>query len=411
MKIFLESIVMAFDAVRANKLRSGLTLLSIAIGIFAIIGAGTAVTSLNNSVNGELASLGQNTFQIRRRPSIIMSNREWQKYRNRKPIDFAQAREFKRLMAESAEAISVNDNENQLIVKANNLSTDPTVTVEGIDEAYFVCNNVIIDEGREFTAEDINLNRNVIIIGRDVAERLFPFGSPLGQQVSVKGHRFTVIGLQKKRGSVLGSSLDDVVYVPLSIYQKYFAEFISLTIYVKAPSKEALNFATDEAIGSMRTLRNVKPGDDNNFEIETNESLATSFAGFTSYLTMFGFASGAIALIAAGVGIMNIMLVSVKERTREIGVRKAIGAKRWNIMSQFVIEAITLCQIGGVFGIILGLIGGLALGSALGFSSAAVPTEWVIGSVAICTFLGILFGSYPAWKAASLDPIEALRYE
>lgn len=401
---------MAFDAVRANKLRSGLTLLSIAIGIFAIIGAGTAVTSLNNSVNGELASLGQNTFQIRRRPSIIMSNREWQKYRSRKPIDFAMARDFKRQM-ESAEAISINDSENNLIVKANNLSTDPTVNVEGIDEGYFVCNNVTIDEGREFTAEDISLNRNVIIIGRDVAERLFPFGSPLGQQVTVKGHRFTVIGLQKKRGSILGDSLDDLVYVPISIYQKYFAEFVSLTIYVKSANKEALGFTTDEAIGVMRTLRNVKPGDENNFEIETNESLATSFAGFTSYLTMFGFASGAIALIAAGVGIMNIMLVSVKERTREIGVRKAIGAKRWNIMSQFVIEAITLCQIGGVFGIILGLIGGFALGSALGFSSASVPTEWVIGSVVICTLLGILFGSYPAWKAASLDPIEALRYE
>ena len=410
MKIFIESILMALDAVRANKLRSGLTLLSIAIGIFAIIGAGTAVTSLNNSVNGELASLGQNTFQIKRRPSLIMGNREWMKYRNRKHIDFVQAREFKRQM-ESAEAVSVNDYEERFIAKANNLATDPTVKVEGIDEAYFACNNVIIDEGREFTAEDISLNRPVIIIGRDVADRLFPFGSPLGQEITVKGRRFTVVGLQKKRGAILGSSLDNVVYVPISLYQKYFAEFVSLTIFVKSPSSEALGFVTDEAIGIMRSLRNVKPGDDNNFEIETNESLANSFAGLTSYLTMFGFASGAIALIAAGVGIMNIMLVSVKERTREIGVRKAIGAKRWNIMSQFVIEAVTLCQIGGVFGIILGLMGGFALGSALGFTSAAVPTDWVIGSVLICTFLGIAFGSYPAWKAASLDPIEALRYE
>ena len=410
MKIFIESIIMAFDAVRANKLRSGLTLLSIAIGIFAIIGAGTAVTSLNNSVNGELASLGQNTFQIRHRPSIVTSNRESMRYRSRQPIDFAQAKDFKRQM-ESAESVSVYDNESRLIVKANNLSTDPTVSVEGIDEGYFICNNVVIDEGREFTAEDINLNRPVIILGRDVAERLFPAISPLGQQVSVKGHRFTVIGLQKKRGSILGSSLDDLVYVPITMYQKYFAEYITLTIFVKSPSKEALSFVTDEAIGIMRTIRNVKPGDDNNFEIETNESLAASFSGLTDYLTIFGFASGAIALIAAGVGIMNIMLVSVKERTREIGVRKAIGAKRWNIMSQFVIEAITLCQIGGVFGILLGLMGGLALGSALGFQQASVPTTWVIGSVVICTFLGILFGSYPAWKAASLDPIEALRYE
>ncbi|TAE34219.1 MAG: FtsX-like permease family protein [Candidatus Kapaibacterium sp.] len=411
MKQIIESIIMAFDAVRANKLRSGLTLLSIAIGIFAIIGAGTAVTSLNNSVNGELASLGQNTFQIKRRPSIIMSNREWMKYRNRKHITFATGREFKRMMGESAEAISLYDFEDNLTVKANNLATDPTVQVDGIDESYMICNNVSVDEGREFTENDINLNRPVAIIGVDVAERLFPTSSPIGQEISIKGHRFTVIGMQKKRGSILGSSLDNNVYIPLPLYIKFFAEFVSVTIFVKSPSQEAYPFVLDETIGTMRTLRNVKPGEDNNFEIETNESLANSFAGFTEYLTMFGFASGAIALIAAGVGIMNIMLVSVKERTREIGVRKAIGAKRWNIMSQFVIEAVTLCQIGGVFGIILGYLGGLALSAAAGFTSAAVPTTWVIGSVGICTLLGVLFGSYPAWKAASLDPIEALRYE
>ncbi|MCS6807656.1 MAG: ABC transporter permease [Bacteroidota bacterium] len=410
MRVLIESIVMALDAVRANKLRSGLTLLSIAIGIFAIIGAGTAVTSLNTSVNGELASLGQNTFQIRRRPSIVLGSRDWIRYRNRKPIDFVQAREFKRRM-ESAEAVSVNDSEERLIVKANNLSTDPTVTVSGIDEGYFLCTNVTVDEGRELTAEDITLNRPVVIIGRDVAERLFPFSSPIGQQITIKGHRFTVIGLQKRRGAILGSSLDNIVYVPITLYQKYFAEIVSLTIYVKAPSKEALGFVIDEAIGVMRTIRNVKPGEDNNFEIETNESLAASFSSLTEYLTTFGFASGAIALIAAGVGIMNIMLVSVKERTREIGVRKAIGATRSNVMSQFVIEAVTLCQIGGIFGILLGLLGGLALSVAMGFQSVSVPLDWLVGSVVICTVLGVLFGSYPAWKAASLDPIEALRYE
>jgi putative ABC transport system permease protein len=411
MKQIIESIIMAFNAVRANKLRSGLTLLSIAIGIFAIIGAGTAVTSLNNSVNGELASLGQNTFQIRRRPSIIMSNREWMKYRNRKVIDFSQAREFKRRLGDNAEAVSMYDSENNLIVKANNLATDPTVEVEGIDESYLICNNVSVDEGREFTENDIDLNRPVAIIGVDVAERLFPTSSPIGQEISIKGHRFTVIGMQKKRGSILGESLDNNVFIPLPLYIKFFAEFISVTVFVKSPSKEAYPFVLDETIGIMRTLRNVKPGEENNFEIETNESLANSFAGFTSYLTMFGFASGAIALIAAGVGIMNIMLVSVKERTREIGVRKAIGAKRWNIMTQFVIEAVTLCQIGGICGIILGYLGGLGLSAAAGFTSAAVPTDWVIGSVGICTMLGMVFGSYPAWKAASLDPIEALRYE
>ena len=410
MKIFIESFIMAFEAVRANKLRSSLTLLSIAIGIFAIIGAGTAVTSLNNSVNGELASMGQNTFQIKRRPSIITNNREWIKVRNRKTITFTLAKEFKRNMPE-AEAVSINSFQSGLVVKADNLSTDPTVTVQGVDDAFFVCNNIEVEEGREFTEEDINLDRNIIILANDVVERLFPTSSPMEQEVTIKGHRFRVIGVQKKRGAVLGNSLDNVVYIPISIYQKYFAEFIDVTIYVKAPSQEASPFIADEAIGIMRTLRNVKPGTENDFEIETNESLANVFAGFTSYLTMFGFASGTIALIAAGVGIMNIMLVSVKERTREIGVRKAIVAKRWNIMSQFVIEAVTLCQIGGIAGILLGLLGGIILSAAAGFSSASVPMDWVVGSVVICTLLGVIFGSYPAWKAASLDPIEALRYE
>jgi putative ABC transport system permease protein len=258
----------------------------------------------------------------------------------------------------------------------------------------------------------VNLNRSVILLGRDVASRIFPFGSAIGQEVTVKGHRYLVVGLIKARGSLLGAKLDNLVIVPISLYLKFYQNEFNQTVdlYVKAGSQLELQPVIDEAIGVMRTLRNVKPGEDNNFEIETNESMTNTFASFTDYLTYFGFGCGAIALIAAGVGIMNIMLVSVKERTREIGIRKAIGATRSIIMTQFVIEAITLCQLGGIAGIILGLLGGVALSGALGLN-AAVPTTWLVGSVAICTVLGMVFGSYPAWQAASLDPIEALRYE
>jgi len=411
MKQLLESIVMALDAVRANKLRSGLTLLSIAIGIFAIMGAGTAVTSLNNTVNGELASLGQNTFQIRRRPSVIIGRNQWLKYQKRKPIDYRQASDFKSRMS-SAQAISIANDENNFTIKANGLNTDPDVTLYGVDGSYFECTNVEVDEGRQLTDEDVNLNRSVILLGRDIASRLFPFGSAIGQEVTVKGHRYLVVGLIKARGSLLGAKLDNLVVVPISLYLKFYQNEFNQTVdlYVKAGSQLELQPVIDEAIGVMRTLRNVKPGEDNNFEIETNESMTNTFASFTDYLTYFGFGCGAIALIAAGVGIMNIMLVSVKERTREIGIRKAIGATRGIIMTQFVIEAITLCQLGGIAGIILGLLGGVALSGALGLN-AAVPTTWLVGSVAICTVLGMVFGSYPAWQAASLDPIEALRYE
>lgn len=402
---------MAMDAVRSNKLRSGLTLLSIAIGIFAIIGAGTAVTSLNETVNGQLAELGQNTFQVRRRPGIIMGNKQWMKYQKRKPITYSQAQAFRDRMT-SAESISISNDANNLTVKANGLNTDPNVSLNGIDAPYFECTNLEVDEGRQITEEDVNLDRSVIILGRDVSSRIFPFGSPLGQDVTLKGRHYTVIGLLKARGSILGAKLDNLVLIPISIYLRFYQDEFNpnVDLLVKAGDKIQLPATIDEAIGIMRTLRDVKPGDDNNFEIETNESLATSFASFTDYLTYFGFASGSIALIAAGVGIMNIMLVSVKERTREIGIRKAIGATRINIMTQFVIEAITLCQFGGAVGILLGLLGGVALSGALGLS-ASVPTNWVVGSVVICTLLGVVFGSYPAWQAASLDPIEALRYE
>jgi putative ABC transport system permease protein len=412
MKQLIESIIMALDAVRANKLRSGLTLLSIAIGIFAIIGAGTAVTSLNDTVSGELASLGQNTFQVRRRPAVTIGRNQWLKYQKRKPINYGQAKAFKERMT-THQAISIANDESNFIVKANGLDTDPDVTLYGVDGSYFECTNVEVDEGRQINDEDVNLNRNVILLGRDVASRLFPFSSPLGQEVTVKGHRYTVVGLIKARGSLLGAKLDNLVIVPISLFLKNYQDEFNQTVdlYVKSGSQIELPIVIDEAIGAMRVLRNVKPGEENNFEIETNESMTKTFASFTDYLTYFGFACGSIALVAAGVGIMNIMLVSVKERTKEIGIRKAIGATRSVIMTQFVIEAVTLCQLGGVGGIVLGLLGGAALGSALGFSKVSVPTMWVVGSVGICTLLGIIFGSYPAWQAARLDPIEALRYE
>ena len=411
MKQFLESLAMAVDSVRANKLRSGLTLLSIAIGIFAIIGAGTAVTSLNNTVNGELASLGQNTFQIRRRPSVVIGRNQWLKYQKRKPITYSLAKDFKSRMT-LAQSVSIANDERNFVIKANNLDTDRDVTLFGVDGSYFDCNNVEVDEGRRITEEDVNLNRNVILLGRDVIARIFPFSSPLGQEVSIKGRRYLVVGIIKARGALLGSKLDNLVMVPVSLFLKLYQDEYNQTVdlYVKSGGQIELAPTIDEAIGVMRTLRNCKPGEDNNFEIETNESVATTFASFTDYLTYFGFACGSIALIAAGIGIMNIMLVSVKERTREIGIRKAIGATRAVIMTQFVIEAVTLCQFGGLAGIVLGLLGGVALSSALDLN-ASVPTNWVLGSVGICTLLGVVFGSYPAWQAASLDPIEALRYE
>lgn len=407
----IESIHMAIEAVRSNLLRTGLTLLSIAIGIFAIIGAGTAVSSLDTSVSTELTTLGQNTFALTQRPSLTFSRAQRRKYARRRDLTYSQAQELQARMTLPESIGSVVSSEG-LTIEASNLSTNPDVTLFGADPAYFATNDINVESGRALAEQDMLLNRPVAIIGPDVASALFPRGSALGATIRIRARSFTVIGVLQSKGAVLGRSQDNQVIIPISLYLSAFAdaERQSVKVYIKAPSLQALPATIDEAIGVLRSVRNVAPGADNDFEVETNESLTNQFSDFSKYLEFFGLASGIFALLAAGVGIMNIMLVSVKERTREIGVRKAIGARKSSIIQQFIIEAIVLCQFGGVLGVVLGIAGGSLL-SAIIHLSLAIPWLWVAGSVVICTVLGIVFGLYPAWKAAQLDPIEALRYE
>lgn len=406
----LESIAIALAAVRAHALRSFLTLVSIAIGIFAIIGSGTAISSLNSTVTKQLEAMGDAAYQIKRTPSVQMGN-TWRKYRNRKALTYQQAKEFKKLL-NTAEIISISNSTYGITIKNGNLSTNPNVSLHGVDDAYFTTNNISLADGRQFLPEDIAAARPLAIIGNDVVVKLFPFGDPVGQSITIKNQRFTVIGTLTAKGSMLGQSQDNEVLIPISNLMKYYVDEWgqSVSITVRAPGKDALEASMDESIGLMRSLRDVKPWEDNNFEIETGESLSTQFATFTSYLNFFGLGSGLVALVAAGVGIMNIMLVSVKERTREIGIRKAIGARKSWILMQFLVESVTLCQLGGAFGIGLGLGGGLLLSSLLN-AEASAPVGWIIFSVGACTVLGVAFGLYPAWRAARLDPIEALRYE
>ena len=364
----LESIIQALQSIKANTLRTVLTLLSISIGIFAIIGAGTAVSTLEGSFNTQLVAMGQNTFMIKRTPSVNFGN-SWRKYRNRKDITYQQAKDFKYQM----EGISLVSLHNET---------------------------------------EVSSSAPVVIIGNDLVVQLFNGENPIGQFITLKTQQFQVIGTLKSQGSMFGRSLDAQAVIPLTVFSRYHSDewTSSVEITTKAYSKEQLAEAVDESIGVMRSLRNLKPWEDNTFEVETNESVSSQFASFSNYLQVFGLGSGLISLLAAGVGIMNIMLVSVKERTKEIGIRKAIGAKRKWILFQFIIEAITLCQLGGLIGIFFGVLAGQGLGALIN-TEAAIPVNWVIFSIVICTLMGLAFGSYPAWKAASLDPIEALRYE
>lgn len=250
----------------------------------------------------------------------------------------------------------------------------------------------------------------VVILGSDVVKKVFPYGNPVGQDVKVDEKRYTVIGTFEPRGASLGGSNDWFVVVPLTAFLNDFGSYRSMNIMVKAKAPELYDECLDEARFILRTARKVDPADPDDFSIFSNDSMIEQFNDFTKYVKMGVAFISFIALLAAGVGIMNIMLVSVSERIKEIGIRKAIGARKANILVQFLTEAIVLCQIGGFFGIILGVLGGNVVALLLDIP-AIFPLDWASFAVILCTAIGVIFGVYPAWKAANLDPIEALRYE
>lgn len=406
-----ESVQLALIAVKENKLRAGLTLLSISIGIFTIICIGTLVSSLNNTVTGELASMGENTFTIQKMPAVQMGGATWRKYMNRKPLTYSQFQQFKRQMQYS-DVITAYSASQGATVEFGEKKTDPDVLMVGADENYILTQKINIEEGRNFSKPDIDYNQKVCIIGKDLGNELFNGANPLGKTIKIKNAKYDIIGITEPRGAIFGQSLDNYTIIPITDFLKYFSDewSESLTISIEAVNKEYLPYTVDEAIGVLRSIRNCKPWEDNSFEVITNEAITEQFASLTSFLTIFGLIIGIIALVAAGVGIMNIMLVSVKERTREIGVRKAVGAKPKQIMLQFIIEAVTLCCLGGFVGIILGVVFALILGS-MGNLGFYLPIDWILLSIGFCFVMGITFGAYPAYKAAKLDPIEALRYE
>lgn len=415
MNVF-ESISIALDAVRVQKLRSSLTLLSIGIGVFAIIASTSITSTLQQAVNGQLADLGENSLLIQRTPSIQFGT-NWGKMRRRKNITYDQAKQFRDRML-NTKLITISNTSGGFTIKAGQESTNPTVSLIGIDDLYFTVNATTISEGRPVIESEVILARNVVILGQDVVNTLFNGGSALNRIVTIRNQEYTVIGVLEAKGGVIGESQDNRVLVPITVFNKYYTSEwdASVDIGVKAESKFQLEATQDEAIGVMRSLRKVKPWEENNFELDRNDALTGQFSGFSTALLAVSWISGLGALIAAGIGIMNMMLVSVKERTREIGVRKALGAqKRW-IVRQFLIESITLCQLGGLTGMIGGVGTSWGLTQILRINNMpsltyVMPWGTVIFSIVICTIIGLAFGLYPAWRAANLDPIEALRYE
>ena len=403
-----ESFRMAVDALKANKMRSILTLLGIAIGVFSVIGVMTAIRTMESSITSGLNVFGTNTFIIQKYPLIQMGQRE-AKYRNRKDITYDQYIELKE-RANLPSLVTVAEGTGGKTIKYKAERTKGIAVAGGSVGALRTYNNFIA-EGRDINQQDIDNSRRVVILGMDAVDQLFPYEDPLGKTVAIEGINFTVIGVLERMGKMFGQSQDNFVLIPITNYlQRFSNRETSLQITIEAQSAELYDKTMDEAIGIIRAVRQVPPGEENDFEVSSNAELIETFSSFTAGVKLFAFAVSVIALVVAGIGIMNIMLVSVTERIKEIGIRKAIGATRADILTQFLSEAVFLSEFGGIAGVILGIAGGNLVAMLLKVP-AQIPIDWAIIGLVVCSVIGIGFGIYPAYKAAKLDPIDALRYE
>lgn len=405
-----ESFRMALEAIRANKLRSSLTLLGISIGVFSVIGVMTAIRTLESSVESGLNVFGTNTFTIQKYPAIQMGGHSRRQYRNRDNLDYYQYEELKR-RAKLPLSVSSTTSKRGIKVTYREHQAKKNVFIMGGDEGTLRTFNTTIGDGRNITSQDVKFSRMVAVLGADAMDQLFPFEDPLGKIISIKGMNFSVIGTADKKGEMFGQSQDNYVMIPITTFlQRHANRWTSLGITVEARSEEMYEKTMDETIGLMRAIRKVPPGEDNDFEIVSNAELLDTFAQFTGGIKLFAFAVSVIALLVAGIGIMNIMLVSVTERIKEIGIRKAIGATRRDILIQFLSEAVFLSEFGGIVGVILGVAGGNAV-AMIFHIPAVIPLDWAVIGLVVCSVIGIGFGIYPAWRAAKMDPIESLRYE
>jgi putative ABC transport system permease protein len=412
--LFGEIIAMALNSLGANKLRSALTMIGITIGVFSVISVMTAIGALQNSIENGLSFLGSNIFQFAKYPAnMSASGNVKKKYENRRNITYRQALHYHKLMEGSAREICLKSFAYEVKGQAvyNGVKTTPSLLIVGANRSFLTANAYTLGYGRNLNDEDVDLARSVIVVGKMIEKRLFPHETPIGKVIRVSGHTFTVIGVLVEKGTAFGQSQDDLCIMPITRFFEDFGEAKrTVNIATQAFSVETYNRTLDKAVGAMRIARGLRANQENDFEIYSNDSLKSAFISIAGVVRIGAFVISFIALVAAGIGIMNIMLVSVTERTKEIGVRKSIGARSRDILHQFLTEAVFISEAGGVVGIILGVIGGDLLARWLKVD-LIFPFGWAFAGLVVCSAIGIGFGLYPAYRAAALDPIEALRYE
>ncbi|MDO6391335.1 ABC transporter permease [Pontibacter sp. BT731] len=411
-----ENIRESIRAIKNNLLRTVLTGLIISIGIMSLVGILTAVDGMKHSLNQTFSSLGANSFDIRKKFNSGNGNngqgRTEKVYPN---INYEQAIKYKELMGAKAQVSLSANVSGATVVKSAMDKTNPNINVIAGDEFYLAGQNLNLERGRAFSSYELELGTNVAIIGKEISAKLFPKTDPINQYITFLGRRFKIVGELEKRGSSMGGSGGDrMILIPLETGRQIpQAGTGTLTYNIKTSisKPEELTYVMGEATGVMRNVRQDRLGQDESFEIRRSDSLIQSLNEISGYLKVGGFVIGFITLLGASVGLMNIMMVSVNERTREIGVRKALGATAKQIQQQFLIEAVVICILGGIVGIFLGILMGNGIASLIGEGGFIVPWIWVMVGLTICVVVGVLSGYYPAHRASKLDPIESLRYE
>ncbi len=406
-----ENIREGVRSIKSNLLRTILTASIIAIGITSLVGILTAIDGIKSSINTSFSSLGANSIDIHRKSPdrTVKDGKEQKKF---PLLQKDEVLEFKEKFTEGTTTLQLPIS-GSAEIKRLSKKTTPNFSVQGVDENYMVTKNYNIENGRNFSLLDIRNGSNFVIIGYEVVSNLFKDEDPINKKISFYGNKYIVIGVLEKKGGFGGATFADrTVFIPLKngirIAGRGYLDY-KITINVNDPTK--MEHSLGEATSLMRTIRKDPIGTEDSFEIKVNKTLEEELDELSSYLRIGGFSIGFITLIGASIGLMNIMLVSVKERTREIGIRKAIGATPEKIRLQFLIEAILICVLGGFAGVLIGLGIGNIVSNLIKAGNFVAPWEWVALGFVVCLVVGLISGYYPAYKASKLDPIDALRYE
>lgn len=412
LNLFRENVKIAIGSVRTQLLRTILTVLIIAIGITALVGILTVVAALENTISADFASMGANTFNINQYENTTRRRGNEEREIINPIISYPEAvafqNKFKYPFTETSLSFTATS---KAEVKFGATKTDPEITIVGVDENFIPNSGLETSLGRNFNGFDIDNNTYMCVVGSDFEKGLLKDVNPINKIISIRGAKFKVIGVLKEKGSTFGNSQDLRVLIPIQVARSLFtAPKINYTVSVMVGKKELLDQAIDNATSTMRRVRKLSPVKDNNFGVVRSDDLINRILGITKYLGLASWLIGVITVLGSSIALMNIMIVSVTERTREIGVRKALGAKKSTIAFQFFIETLLIGQLGGLVGIIFGILIGFGIATAIDFAFV-IPWGAIIAAFITSFIVAIVSGLYPAIKAAVLDPIEALRYE